>query len=94
MHVNFFATLRQIVGGKTVTLALHPNASVQELLDALLERFPGLRPHLYAPAGDLYPHVHIFVNGRDTQYLTQGFATPLGPDDTVNIFPPVGGGAS
>jgi MoaD family protein len=93
MLVTLYATLRQVVGGKTVNLDLPPGASVQALLAALLARYPALRPHLYAPAGGLYPHVHIFVNGRDAQYLAHGLDTPLAPTDTVNIFPPVGGGA-
>jgi MoaD family protein len=92
LHVSFYATLRQVVGGKTVTLDLPPGASVQTLLDALVERFPGLREKVYSPAGERYTYIHIFVNGRDAQLLPQGYATVLSPADTINIFPPVGGG--
>lgn len=92
MQINFFATLRQIVGGKTVELETPEGITVQGLLDALLARFPALRPQLYDAEGVLYPHIHIFVNGRDAQYLAQGLETALQPEDTVNLFPPVGGG--
>ncbi len=92
MKINFYATLRQVVGGKTVELTTRPGTTVQAILEALLERYPGLRPQMYAPDGQLYRHVHVLVNGRDVQYLEDGLATPLASADTVNIFPAVGGG--
>jgi MoaD family protein len=94
MLVNVYATLRQVTGAKTVSLVLPHGGDVQCLLDALLTRFPALRSHLFAPEGGLYPHVHVFVNGRDVQYLPLGLTTPLGLDDNVSIFPAVGGGAA
>jgi molybdopterin synthase sulfur carrier subunit len=92
MKINFYATLRPVVGGKTIDLPLPAGATVQALLDRLLETYPGLRPHMYDPQGQLYPHVHFFINGRDAQYLAGGFGAVLTAEDTVNIFPPVGGG--
>jgi molybdopterin synthase sulfur carrier subunit len=35
--------------------------------------------------------VIIMVNGRDYRHL-QGLDTPLHPDDTVTLFPPIAGG--
>ncbi len=92
MKINFYATLRQVVGGKTVELPGGPGTTVQAMLEALLRRYPGLRPQMYAPDGQLYGHVHVLINGRDVQFLKEGLATPLGPADTVNVFPAVGGG--
>ncbi|MBM4423518.1 MAG: MoaD/ThiS family protein [Chloroflexi bacterium] len=92
MKVNFYATLRQIVGGKTVEVALDYGVTVQGLIDELLARYPALHPQLYDEHGQLYPHVHVFVNGRDAQHLDAGLDTPIAPGDTINIFPPVGGG--
>ena len=92
MKINFYATLRQVVGGKTVELELQERLTVQQMLTALLERYPGLRHEMLGPDGALFPHVHIFINGRDAQYLVDSLDTPLQPGDTVNIFPPVGGG--
>jgi molybdopterin synthase sulfur carrier subunit len=40
----------------------------------------------------LWPHVHVFVNGRDAPYLENGVQTIIKSTDTVNIFPAVGGG--
>jgi sulfur-carrier protein len=42
--------------------------------------------------GELYPHVHIFVNGRDAIYLENGLESRLSPKDNVTVFPAVGGG--
>ncbi len=33
------------------------------------------------------------VNGRDAPYLPRGLDTPLSPQDSIDVFPPVGGGA-
>jgi MoaD family protein len=92
MQVRLFATLRQVAGQKTVELALPEAAPVQALFDALLARYPALRPHLCDASGALYEHVHLLVNGRDVRYLAQGLATPLQPTDVINLFPAVGGG--
>jgi molybdopterin synthase sulfur carrier subunit len=92
MQVNFYATLRQIVGGKTVELPLPAGSTAQDLIDALIARFPALRDQLLDEHGQLYQHVHLFVNGRDAEYLDGGLRAVLSPTDTVNIFPPVGGG--
>lgn len=92
MKINFYATLRQIVGGKTVALPFERAVTVRQMIGELLARYPDLRPQLYDASGHLYPHVHVFINGRDAQYLDNGLDTPIEPGDTVNIFPPVGGG--
>jgi molybdopterin synthase sulfur carrier subunit len=92
MKIRVFATFRQVVGASAVELPAAPGTPLQAVIDALLERYPALRPKLFDPAGDLYPHVHIFVNGRDACWLPEGLATPVGPDATLSIFPPVGGG--
>ncbi len=92
MKVHFFATLRPIVGGKTVEFAVDHGITVQDLITEMVTRFPRLREELLDPTGNLYGHVHIFVNGRDAQFLGNGITTQLMPDDVVNVFPAVGGG--
>jgi sulfur-carrier protein len=92
MKVTFFATLRQIVGQKVVDFNLGHDASIQDLLDAMLSQYPALGVELINEIGVLYDHVHIFVNGRDASFLEEGMATILAETDTVGIFPAVGGG--
>lgn len=92
MQVNFYATLRPIVGGRSVTVDLEHGVSVAELVDAIVERFPPLRAQLLDANGQLYSHVHVFINGRDAPYLPNGVSTAIAPGDTIDIFPAVAGG--
>ncbi len=94
MKVNFYATYRQVVGGKTVDLTVADAVTVRQLIEEAIRRFPALRRELLDERGDLYGHVHVYVSGRDVPFLAEGMDTPLRPDDTVDIFPPVGGGAT
>ncbi len=92
MKVHFFATLRPIVGGKTVEFDTEHGITVREMLEVMIARFPKLRTELLDETGKMHGHVHFFVNGRDAQFLTDGIETKIQPDDTVNVFPAVGGG--
>ena len=92
MQVNFYATYRQIVGKKTVEIPLEEGATLRQLIDGLVGDYPALRPEWFDAQGHLYGHVHLFVNGRDLPFLESGLDTRLLADDTVSVFPPVGGG--
>jgi molybdopterin synthase sulfur carrier subunit len=92
MKVNFYATYRPIVGGKTIDFDVDHGLRVHQLVDAIITRFPAMRREMLDENGNLYSHVHIFVNGRDACYLDKGMDTVIQADDTLNIFPPVGGG--
>jgi molybdopterin synthase sulfur carrier subunit len=92
MIVNFYATLRDISGGKAVEFNVYHGITAQELLDAIIERFPLMEKELLNEEGRMYGHVHFFINGRDVQFTDEQFLTKIMPDDTVNIFPAVGGG--
>ena len=92
MNINFFATLRQIVGQKTVEFDIPNGTTVRQLVEIVVTRFPPMRKELLDEDGNLWSHVHVFVNGRDSAYLENGIETVIKPTDTVNIFPAVGGG--
>lgn len=92
MRVNFYATLRQIVGKKTVEIDLPVGSTAVQLVEAVLDEFPRMRPELLDENGDLHGHIHIFVNGRDAPYLENKLDTVIKPTDKIDIFPPVGGG--
>ena len=92
MKVNFFATLRDIAGGKTVEFDVDHGITAKELLDAIIARFPSMKKELLNQDGRMYGHVHFFINGRDVQFMDDEFQTKIMADDTVNIFPAVGGG--
>ena len=65
---------------------------MQQLVEVIIARFPAMRREMLDEQGELYSHVHIFVNGRDACYLDEGMETAIQAEDVVNIFPPVGGG--
>lgn len=92
MKVNFYATFRPIVGGKTVVAPFDAGVTLSRLVAWLIEQHPALGPQLFDEQGQLFRHVHIFVNGRDAPYLPDALETVLADHDTVDIFPPVGGG--
>ena len=92
MKVNFFATLRDLAGGKTVVFDLEHGITARELLDAICERFPLMKKELLKENGEMHGHVHFFINGRDVQFMDDKFDTKIMQDDTVNVFPAVGGG--
>ncbi len=92
MKVNFYATLRAIVGQKTVEIDLNHGATIEDLIQEIVRQYPALREQLIDAEGNLQEHIHVFVNGRDVYYLEQEHKTPLHAEDKIDIFPPVGGG--
>ncbi len=92
MKVSFFATLRDIAGGKNVEFDLDHGITAKELLDAIITRFPLMKKELLNESGEMYGHVHFFINGRDVQFMDDKFDTKIMQEDTVNVFPAVGGG--
>jgi len=92
MKVNFYATLRDIAGGKTVEIPIDHGVTAREVLDAIVTKFPSMKKELLQENGRMYGHVHFFVNGRDIQFTEDDFETRIMPDDVINVFPAVGGG--
>jgi molybdopterin synthase sulfur carrier subunit len=91
MEVRVYATLRPIVGGRSVDVPETAD-TVAKLLSHLVERFPGLRERLFADEGGVRPFVAVMVDGRDIRH-TGGLDTAVPPDAVIDIFPPVAGGA-
>jgi len=92
MRVDFYATLRQIVGTKTVDFPLPDGSTIGHLLEEVFIRYPAMRSELLDDEGQLHGHVHVLVNGRDVPYLKNTLNTVIHIDDTISIFPAVGGG--
>jgi molybdopterin converting factor small subunit len=66
-------------------------ATVAELLDNLIVRYPALKPHLFEPGGNLRRYFNIFVNGEHIRELG-GMDTPLKKDDKVILMVSAAGG--
>jgi len=92
MKVNFYATLRDITGAKTIEFPLDHVATAKEVLDAIIARFPAMEKELFSAEGRLYGHVHFFINGRDVQFTDDDLHTRVYPEDELSVFPAVGGG--
>ncbi len=91
MEIKVYATLREIVGGKSATLNGHGSKTMRQILEELFEKYPQMREKLFLNGGEMHSAFHFLVNGRDARYL-DGLDTVISPDDDVRIFPPVGGG--
>jgi molybdopterin synthase sulfur carrier subunit len=92
VKVSFYATLRDIVGTKTVEFSVPEAISVRELIAAMVDRYPDLRAALLDDAGQLSKRVHVFVNGRGAGFLPDGVETRVSADDAIDVFPAVAGG--
>lgn len=91
MRVSFYATLRPIVGGRTVDLAVAYGATAHDLLREASATFPALAPLLWAEDGSLRNYIKVFVGGREIAHL-DGLETVIPEGTVVDIFPPVAGG--
>jgi molybdopterin synthase sulfur carrier subunit len=94
MQFNLYATFRLIAGIKNLQIDLPDGTTVRQAVHAVVDQRPVLRPHWLDETGDIYAHVHIFINGQDVQNMEKGAETPLQKDDVLDFFPPVGGGSS
>ena len=94
MEVNFYATLRQIAGTKTVEFPFESEMTVKRLIDVILERYPEMKPELLDANDQLYGHVHVIINGRDYPFLDNAQHTVLSIEDKVDVFPAIGGGTA
>lgn len=92
MEVRFYATLRPVVGGRSVTLP-DDCRTIGEALSRLVQDYPALQSKLLEDHGAVRPHVVVMVGGRDIRHLN-GLDTPLAGADGIDIFPPVAGGDS
>jgi sulfur-carrier protein len=92
MKVNFYATLREIVGQKTIEIDIPSASTIGYLVQQMVQQFPNLGPALIDADGQLRRHVHVFVNGRDVPFLEKQMDTVLAAEDVISVFPAVGGG--
>jgi len=82
-------TLRAEVGGERQVPA--QGDTVRELLDDLIDRFPGLRTQLVED-DDIAPFVNVYVEGEDVRTL-DGLETPVREGATVILLPAMAGGS-
>jgi len=61
------------------------------LLEAFVEAYSSVRPHLYDDTGSLRSFIRIYVGDEDLDAL-DGLETPLDPSTEVSIIPAIAGG--
>jgi molybdopterin synthase sulfur carrier subunit len=62
-------------------------ATVDEVIDELEQRWPGLRDRLCEPGPQLRMHIHVYVDRERA-----GLATPLEPRSRVDVIAAISGG--
>jgi sulfur-carrier protein len=87
--VKIPAQLRALTGGEGE--AEVEGGSVGEVLEALYERYDGLRDRI-TEDGELRRFVNIYARGEDIRF-GDGLDTPVGDGDEVTILPAVAGGS-
>lgn len=92
MDVHFYATLRAIIGKKTVVVPLGTDTTAIQLVNLVTADYPALRDELLDAENRFHQHMKMFINGREAIYLPHKFETIIQPEDKIDIFPPVGGG--
>lgn len=92
LKVNFYATFRMITGIKTVEFDLPNGSTIRDLINRIITKFPAFAGQLIDDQGEMFRHIHVFINGRDTYYLHEGLETILQQNEKIDIFPPVAGG--
>jgi molybdopterin synthase sulfur carrier subunit len=65
--------------------------NIVELLDALEDRYPGIKSRLCDDSGELRRFINFYVNNEDIRFL-DGATTVLNDGDEVSIVPAVAGG--
>ncbi len=91
MHVRVHATLREIVGAKSVDLDVAPGATVRDVVDTMVARWPVLEP-LLLDEGALSRRAHVFLDGGSARHLPGGEKTVIEAGQIVDISPAVAGG--
>ena len=92
MRVDFHATLRPIVGGRTLEVPLRQEATLGDLVNEVVRHHPALSELIFDENGELQQRIQIFVNGRGVRFLEAGLETPISEQDQVDILPAVAGG--
>lgn len=90
VEVKFFASFREIMGEKQISMSAK---NVEDILNKLADKYEGLEEAVFEDRENkkLRNIVNILVNGRRIEVL-DGLDTTLEDGDTVAIFPPVAGG--
>jgi len=89
---KLFADLAELADGRTVTVRVDDDATVEDALAALLDGRDGLRERVLGDDGAVRGDVNVLRNGRNVVTQESGMATEIEASDELAVFPPVSGG--
>ena len=87
--VRFPAAMKYYVNNQTEFFV--PAATVQEVVNQVIEQYPSIKFHLVDSGGNLRKHFNVFVNGTHVRDLN-GMDTRLHEDDKVILMASAAGG--
>lgn len=90
VKVRIPTPLRKLTGGKGEVEGTGKN--IEELLEYLEEKYPGIKERLCDESGNLRRFINIYVNEEDIRFM-QGKDTALSDGDEVSIVPAIAGGS-
>lgn len=89
IEVNVPSMLKDCTGGRRAfTLEA---STLAEAIHTLLETYPLLRLHLYDERGNQRPHVLLYYNEENVNWLDT-LDVPLKPGDVLSVLQSVSGG--
>lgn len=91
IEAKLYATFRAIADGNK-SVEIEGASTVRDALDQLVVLYPGLREVFFDDEGAVRSYVAVMVNGRDIRHL-DGLDSVIEDGATLDIFPPVAGGA-
>jgi molybdopterin synthase sulfur carrier subunit len=91
VEFEFYATLRDAVGEKTVARELEAGTSVEAALRAVTAEYDGLESLVFRSNGAVRPNVTVAVNGQPMNQKDPA-DIELSDGDTVVLSPGVAGG--
>ncbi len=91
IKVKTFGPLRRLIGNEWISLELPENATVNDVVEALIERWGVPAKELLMDEGRVSGNLIFMLNMKDVSNLG-GIRTALHPDDEIIILPHVQGG--
>ncbi|HEX7594580.1 MAG TPA: molybdopterin synthase sulfur carrier subunit, partial [Anaerolineae bacterium] len=66
MQIKFYADLRSLAGGKTVAVTVNAPMTARAALESVTRARPALAEKVWQSSGELFDHIHVFINGRQS----------------------------
>jgi molybdopterin synthase sulfur carrier subunit len=94
MPVTFLipGPLRCFAAGKSQIVIEQSPSTLADALEALWQRFPGIRDRVVTEQGQIREHINVFVGNEDVRF-TGGLQTPMPDGAEISIIPAISGGS-